>query len=133
MKKMSDDLISREALRRRMYHDSFETDNGMQKWDSGLWIRYKIFENAIEEAQAADVVDKELYDRLLKNSIIISEALNKYQTADMVEVVRCKNCVHHKDAPKTTDVWCEKVDGLLPKDWFCADGARSDDANKSTD
>ena len=63
---MTDDLISREALRRRMYHEAFETDNGMQKWDSGRWIRYKIFENAIEEAP----------------------------TADVVEVVRCKDCKH---------------------------------------
>ena len=40
------------------------------------------------------------------------------------EIVRCKDCVHHKNAPKTTDVWCERLDGLLPKDWFCADGER---------
>ena len=51
---MSDDTISREALRRRMYHEAFEVDNGMQRWDSGLWIRYKIFENAIEEAPAVE-------------------------------------------------------------------------------
>jgi len=127
MKKMSDDLISREALRRRMYHDSFETDNGMQKWDSGLWIRYKIFENAIEEAQAADVVDKELYDRLLKNSIIISEALNKYQTADVVEVVRCKDCVYRgREEPGM--VYCPNtVGGWVANNWFCK-GGRSEDA-----
>lgn len=40
------------------------------------------------------------------------------------ELVRCKDCVHHKDAPQTTDVWCDRLDGLLPKDWFCADGER---------
>lgn len=51
---MNDDLISREALRRRMYHEAFEVDNGMQRWDSGLWIRYKVFENAIEEAPAVE-------------------------------------------------------------------------------
>jgi hypothetical protein len=48
-------------------------------------------------------------------------------TADVVEVVRCKDCVHHKNAPKTTDVWCERIDGLLQKDWFCADGERRED------
>lgn len=51
---MNDDSISREALRRRMYHEAFEVDNGMQRWDSGLWIRYKIFENAIEEAPVVE-------------------------------------------------------------------------------
>lgn len=50
-------------------------------------------------------------------------------TADVVKVVRCKDCVHHKNAPKTTDVWCERLDGLLPKDWFCADGERREDAD----
>lgn len=69
---MSDDLISREALRRRMYHEAFETDNGMQKWDSGLWIRYKIFENVIEAEP----------------------------TADAVEVVRCKECKYFYKASK---------------------------------
>ena len=40
----------------------------------------------------ADVVDKERYDRLLGNSTIIAEALRKYQSADMVEVVYCNLC-----------------------------------------
>lgn len=48
----------------------------------------------INDMPTADVVDKKLYDNLLENSIISSAALNTYQTADMVEVVRCKDCVH---------------------------------------
>jgi len=51
----------------------------------------------------------------------------KAPTVDMVEVVRCNDCVHHKDAPQTTDVWCDRLDGLLPKDWFCADGERREE------
>ena len=43
-------LIDADALSARMYHDAFETDSDMQKWDSGCWIRYKMFENAIEDA-----------------------------------------------------------------------------------
>lgn len=43
-------LIDADALRAQMYHDAFETDSDMQKWDSGCWIRYKMFENAIENA-----------------------------------------------------------------------------------
>ena len=42
-------LIDANALMERMYHDAFETDTDMQKWDSGCWIRYKMFENAIDE------------------------------------------------------------------------------------
>ena len=40
--------IDADALRQRMYHEAFETDTDMQKWDSGCWIRYKLFENCLE-------------------------------------------------------------------------------------
>ena len=49
-------LIDADALNDAMYHEAFENDasynesNPMAKWDSGLWIRYKLFENAIDEA-----------------------------------------------------------------------------------
>lgn len=43
-------LIDASALEARMYHDAFEVDSDMQKWDSGCWIRYKMFENAIKDA-----------------------------------------------------------------------------------
>lgn len=48
-------LIDADALRRKMYHEAFETDTDMQRWDSGCWIRYKLFEKVIEQAPAADV------------------------------------------------------------------------------
>lgn len=37
------DLICREALGQAMYHEAFETDSDEQRWDSGCWIRYKMF------------------------------------------------------------------------------------------
>lgn len=40
-------LVDADELRREMYHEAFETDTNMQKWDSGCWIRYKMFENTI--------------------------------------------------------------------------------------
>lgn len=40
--------IDADALRQTMYHEAFETDTDMQKWDGGCWIRYKMFENAVE-------------------------------------------------------------------------------------
>lgn len=49
-------LIDADALTDRMYHEAFENDasynesNPMARWDSGLWIRYKMFENAIDDA-----------------------------------------------------------------------------------
>lgn len=43
-------LIDADELRQHMYHEAFETDTDMQRWDSGCWIRFKMFENAIEDA-----------------------------------------------------------------------------------
>lgn len=48
--------IDADALCDAMYHEAFENDdsyderNPMARWDSGLWIRYKMFENAIDDA-----------------------------------------------------------------------------------
>lgn len=39
-----------DALRARMYHEAFDTDSEMQRWDSGCWIRYKMFERNEETA-----------------------------------------------------------------------------------
>ena len=44
------DLIDRDALSREMYHEAFETDSALQKWDGGCWIRYKMFEKHIDSA-----------------------------------------------------------------------------------
>lgn len=38
-------------IEEKMYKKSFVEDNGMQKWNSGLWIRYTLFENTIEEVR----------------------------------------------------------------------------------
>ena len=41
-------LIDAEELRKAMYHEAFETDSHMQKWESGCWIRYRMFERNLE-------------------------------------------------------------------------------------
>ena len=48
-------FIDADDLSRRMYHEAFEVDSDMQKWDSGCWIRYKVFENCIAETPTANV------------------------------------------------------------------------------
>lgn len=42
-------LINANKLESEMYHNAFEIDTDLQKWDSGCWIRYKMFENVIEK------------------------------------------------------------------------------------
>ena len=61
------------------------------------------------------------YDKAVADVVV---TVHRQTTADVVEVVRCKDCVHHINAPQTTDVWCERIDGLLQRNWFCADGER---------
>ena len=49
-------LIDADALRRTMYEEAFEKDSEDQRWDGGCWIRYKMFEKAIESAPTIDTV-----------------------------------------------------------------------------
>ena len=49
-------LIDADALREHMYHEAFETDTKEQRWDSGCWIRYKMFERIIDSEIAIDPV-----------------------------------------------------------------------------
>lgn len=49
--------IDAEKFEKEMYHEAFETDSDMQKWDSGCWIRYKMLENCIAQQPTADVVE----------------------------------------------------------------------------
>lgn len=44
-----DDAVSREALRKAMYHRAFETD-GDTMWQSGCWVRYRAVEQVIKES-----------------------------------------------------------------------------------
>lgn len=78
--------IDANRLREELYHEAFETDTEMQRWDSGCWIRYKMFENILEKQPDADVVSKEKYDalrelytRLLESACILSAAVDEYQ------------------------------------------------------
>lgn len=98
--KTMSDLISRQALREAMYHEAFETDTDMQRWDSGCWIRYKMFENALSSAPSIDAVT----------------------------VVRCKDCTEFSDDDEE-DGWgfCNNTGVGMERDGFCSCGERKDD------
>jgi len=98
------EYISRETLRDLMYTEAFERDTGLQRWDSGLWIRYKLFENCLEAIPAADVV----------------------------EVVRCRDCEFTKrDGMDDPAIYCKKWDRWeMPPDAYCWLGKRKDGGQK---
>lgn len=46
-------LIDAEAFRAIMYQRCMVEDSEDQKWDSGCWIRYRLFEKTLEEMPPA--------------------------------------------------------------------------------
>ena len=94
-------------------------------------ISYNAFVNLVKRQPTANVVDKERYDRLLENSLIISDALSKYQSADMVEVVRCKDC-KHREQYDCNHITLGGTKCGVTDDWFCADGERKETENEKT-
>ena len=92
------DLIDRQALKDAMYHKAFETDSDMQKWDSGCWIRYKLFENTIDELPSVK----------------------------KTEIIRCKDCVYgaqdEDDRWYCTDLGCTMGDN--EGNGYCSDAER---------
>lgn len=87
-------LIDADALMVAMYHRVFETDEDTM-WQSGCWVRYRAIDQVIKEQPSADVVD----------------------------VVRCKNCkwyVAHYDTDGDVPYWkCNNWDAQTDADGFC--------------
>lgn len=84
-------LIDADALREVMYHEAFEKDTDMQRWDSGCWIRYKMFENAIDAAPTieADPVKHGHWEE----KTVINCNVDEWQSA------RCSSCGRYHTTP----------------------------------
>ena len=100
-------LIDADNLKGLMYHDAFETDTDEQRYDSGLWIRYRLFERNLESTPEIDAVP----------------------------VVRCRDCeCATMTTDGKLCKYCEQYvddDGRLIQmyrdaDWFCADGEKGE-------
>ena len=50
------DLVSKQDLLETMYEEVFLKDGADTKWDSGCWVRYKLFENILSYAPVIDAV-----------------------------------------------------------------------------
>lgn len=92
-------LIDADALSRVMYHEAFETDTDMQRWDSGCWIRYKMFENAIEYVPTIDPV---VHGEWVKGGY----SIEVYYNCSI-----CGNTVWGYNLPKYCDDCGAKMDG----------------------
>jgi hypothetical protein len=116
-------------------YDRYVTD-GSRKSEEEIYA-YKVgyndaIDGIVQFAPTADVVDKERYVRARENADILSDALSEYQSADMVEVVRCKDCKHLEILNgECVFARCNRHDfpyisfgNADTRTWFCADGER---------
>lgn len=81
-------LIDADDFGNRMYHEAFEKDSDLQKWDSGCWVRYKLFENALRE-----------------------------QPTIQTEIIHCKECIYY-DPPHVENKDVRYEYSEMPKEAF---------------
>lgn len=54
------EVINLKEFKEKLYNAAFCEDDGMQRWDSGLWIRYKLVEKIIAESTPYKVDVKDI-------------------------------------------------------------------------
>ena len=69
--------INVDLLKQKMYYEAFEKDSDLQKWESGCWIRYKLFENVLDQISIEDVKP------VIHGEWVYNGSLNEYV---------CSNC-----------------------------------------
>lgn len=86
------------------------------------YIERDMFLKIISHKPSSPTTDRE--DRLINYCI---SAVKNFPAADVVSVVRCKDCRYAYDS---VGGWCCShgicVDCVVREDFFCADGARMD-------
>lgn len=50
--------IDADLFSRCMEHEAFEKDSDDQMWNSGYWIRYRMFERVLKATPTANVVER---------------------------------------------------------------------------
>lgn len=85
--------IDVNKLKSEMYHNAFEIDTDLQKWDNGCWIRYKLFENVIEEQPTVEAIPVEwIKDYIHRHTQYTTMAyVYPYQVESMLEEWRKEN------------------------------------------
>ena len=65
-------------------------------------------------------------DEIVFNETLVDclEAISKQPTADVVPVVRCRDCKHKRMVLKSGCLGCDIQCGLHPYDWYCPNGEK---------
>lgn len=78
-------LVNIDELSKMMYHEAFETDSDMQKWDGGCWIRYKLFEKCRDSVPVVDAIPAEKIADIVEGTI---DHLNRDDALDMLYQIK---------------------------------------------
>lgn len=105
------DLIDRQALRAAMYHEAMEKFSYDQKWDSGCWIRYKMFERVVDSMPSAqptlygyNIEHLELLARLLQKEDLPPERIDEVIT-DIDRIIAMVKEVFDESLREVTKSW----------------------------
>lgn len=92
-------LIDADELEATMYHEAFETDSDMQKWDSGCWIRYKMFENVLNSIPTIDTCP--VYKEKFKNLCDECQEFDCYGSEN-----KMNNKMNNNPCETCTELYC---------------------------
>lgn len=84
--------IDADVLESRMYHEVFEKDSEDQRWDSGFWMRYRLFEKVLREQP----------------------------TLEQPEFIRCRDCKYNDLPPTAGNADCLLHYGMTDQNGFCS-------------
>lgn len=56
----------------------------------------------------------------------VDDAMGEIDSAPSIDICFCRECKHWNKAPNTERGWCDKCDGLVEPNFYCADGERKE-------
>ena len=82
----------------------------------------------IRREDAVDAV-RETFKRIPTTAIRAMDTIKAIPSADVVQVVRCKDCIHHAYDEIFSCYWCEHpgMAGEVKPDFYCAYGKKREE------
>ena len=92
-------LIDANRLEGAMYHNAFEITTDLQKWDSGCWIRYKMFENVIDEQPTVNAIPIKFIEKQIEQTTDINnrDELDILYAGNLSYLIKLWEKEHGKD------------------------------------
>lgn len=88
-------IIDVDALDQAMYHKSFEVDDGRNRWNSGLWIRYKIYEEASREAPTVMAIPVSFITDKINSLEYLQKKMSQWTTPELeIQIKTLENLIY---------------------------------------